>query len=131
MGYWNFQASIESAQKALHRHARDAMNKSKKQKLALKTLRRKRPRNVPKRGRMMRQVLVVPESPEERGKRAVVCALLFWIIATGIALFAAGVPLKGAAPDSPWVGVAFLIGAAIGVLGGIIGYFSGNKRPNA
>jgi sterol desaturase/sphingolipid hydroxylase (fatty acid hydroxylase superfamily) len=130
MGYWNHDASLERTQKAVSRDARHAMEKSLKQELAAKTLRRKRPKNVPKRGRMIRQVLQVPTTRKERGFRAAVGALLFGLIGGAIALFAAGMPFKGKPPPEKMgaVGVAWVITLCLFIAGGIIGWFIGGKK---
>ncbi len=129
--YWDNDASIERTQKAVSRDAKQAMSKNLKQELAAKTPRRERPTGVPKRGRMMRQVLQVPTSRKEREIRALVVGLLFWIIGGAIALFAAGMPPKGAPPPEKQgaVAIAFVIGICLGVVGALLGWFVGVRKP--
>ena len=128
--YWDNDASIERTQKALSRDVRIAKEKSLKHKLADKTPRRKRPKGVPKRGRMMRLVLQVPTSEKEKGVRAVVGAFLFGIIGGAIALFTAGMPLKGKPPPEKEgaVAVAWVITACLFFTGALIGWFTGRKK---
>jgi anti-sigma factor RsiW len=132
MGYWNGDASIESAQKAVSRDARLAAEKTAKRKLADKTLRREAPPGVPRRGRMTRQVLDVPTSLSDKGTRAAVGAFLFAAIGGAIALFSAGMPLKGSTPPGKEgaVAVAGAVTLALAAVGGIVGWFSGRKKAD-
>jgi len=128
--YWDNQASIKSAMKAVQRDARHAMEKALKQKLAEAIPKSELPANVPKRGRMMRQVLQVPETHHQREVRAVISGLLFFIIGGAIALLAAGVPPKGPPPpgSETAVTIGFIVAFALGIIGLCIGYFTGRKK---
>ncbi len=131
MVYWDNDASIERTQKAVSRDARNAIRKSPAAQRAAKTPRRKRPKGVPRRGRLMRQVLQVPTLRSVRGMRAFAGSLLFGLIGGAIALFSAGMPIKGSAPPEKAgaVGVAAIITVGLFILGGIIGWFAGIKKP--
>lgn len=131
MVYWNQDSSIERAQKAVSRDARRAIRKGPAAQRAAKTPRRKRPKGVPRRGRLMRQVLQVPTSRKIRGMRAFVGSLLFGLIGGAIALFSAGMPIKGSTPPEKAgsVGIAAIITVGLFILGGIIGWFVGAKKP--
>jgi len=131
MVYWDNDASIERAQKSVSRDARNAIRKSRAAQHAAKTPRRKRPKGVPRRGRLMRQVLQVPTSRSVRGMRAFVGSLLFGLIGGAIALFSAGMPIKGHTPPerAGAVGIAAIITVGLFILGGIIGWFVGARKP--
>ena len=131
MVYWNHDASIERTHKAVSRDARHAIKKGPAAQRAAKTPRRKRLKGVPKRGRLMRQVLQVPTSRSVKGMRAFVGALLFGLIGGAIALFSAGMPLKGkpSSENSSSIGIAMIVTICLFILGGIVGWFVGAKKP--
>jgi hypothetical protein len=118
--------NIKSTQGSIAHEARHARKRSRRQKIADRTLKLETPTSVPKRGRMTRKVLDVGLTTGERGMRAFVGALVFGIVGGGIALFACGMGLKsehrGYSESS--ISTGWLIAAGLVVLGGLIGWFS-------
>jgi hypothetical protein len=128
MGWWNGFFSIERVQNAVKLDADFAKKKTIKQEIALRTPRRRRPKKVPRRGRMTRQVLEVPPNRWDRENRALIFGFLFWIIGGAIVMFAIGVPLRTPPKTEGTMALGLALSVAVGILGAIIGWFSGKRR---